>query len=92
MIKIMNAKEVSLEEILIRDFALPDVSDTVADIIADVRKNGDAAMLAYAKKFDGATLTGLELTRAERDAALGEVEPAFMDILREAAANIRVYY
>ena len=92
MIKIMNAKEVSLEEILIRDFALPDVSDTVADIIADVRKNGDAAMLAYAKKFDGATLTGLELTRAERDAALGEVEPAFMDILREAAANIRAYH
>ncbi len=92
MIKILDAKEVSLEEILIRDYALPDVSGTVADIIADVRKNGDAAMLAYAKKFDGATLTSLELTRAARDAALIEVEPAFMDILKEAAANIRAYH
>ena len=67
MIKILDAKEVSLQEILIRDYALPDVSATVSDIIADVRKNGDSAMLAYAQKFDGAVLTSLELTRAERE-------------------------
>ena len=92
MIKIMNAGEVSLEEILIRDYALPDVSGTVAEIIEDVRTRGDRAMLEYAKKFDGAELLSLELTRAERDEALKKVDPAFLDILKEAADNIRAYH
>lgn len=92
MIKILNAKEVSLGEILMRDYEMPDVSDTVAAIIADVRKRGDAALLEYGKKFDGAALTSLEVTGAERDEALAKVEPAFMEILKEAADNIRAYH
>ena len=75
-----------------RDYEMPDVSDTVAAIIADVRKRGDAALLEYGKRFDGAALTSLEVTGAERDATLAQVEPAFMDILKEAADNIRAYH
>lgn len=75
-----------------RDYEMPDVSDTVAAIIADVRKRGDTALIEYAKKFDSAALTSLEVTGAERDAALAQVEPAFMDILKEAADNIRAYH
>ncbi len=92
MIKILDAKEVSLEEILIRDYEMPDVSDTVSVIISDVRKRGDAALIEYGKKFEGADLTSLELSRAERDVALAQVEPAFLEILKEAAGNIRAYH
>jgi len=35
----------------------PDVDATVAQIIADVRANGDAAIIALTKQFDGMTLT-----------------------------------
>ena len=37
--------------------ASPDVRDAVAGIIADVKRRGDAAVLAYTAKFDRAKLT-----------------------------------
>ena len=33
------------------------VSETVAEIVSEVAKKGDRALVAYAKKFDGARLT-----------------------------------
>ena len=52
MIKIYNYGEVPNSEIFARDNISVNVEDIVADIIADVRKNGDEALFAYSKKFD----------------------------------------
>lgn len=41
------------------------VLDVVRPIIQDVKDNGDAALIHYAKKFDGAELTSLKVTDAE---------------------------
>lgn len=46
---------------------------SVAAIIADVRKNGDAALRRYAKQFDGFTGESLLLTDAERDTSLARI-------------------
>ena len=68
------------------------VGEIVADIIADVRKNGDAALKAYSEKFDGAKLDSLEVSAEEIDAAFAALEPEFVAIIEEAAENIREFH
>lgn len=92
MIKIMKYGEVPSSEIFARGTAETDVSDIVADILAEVRQKGDAALLAYAKQFDKADLQALEVSEAEIDAAFQKVEPAFIAVLQQAAENIRVFH
>ncbi|MEG0035335.1 MAG: histidinol dehydrogenase [Oscillospiraceae bacterium] len=92
MIKIFDASKLSEREIFARNEELPDVSDTVADIIYDVRKNGDMALYKYCERFDGAKLQTLEVTQEERRAAIDLVEPRFIEILNEAAENIRSFH
>jgi len=92
MIKIYQYGQVPAEEIFARENIAANVEDIVADIIADVRKNGDKALFAYAAKFDRAELSQLEVTAEEIDEAFAAVEPEFLDILREAAANIRAFH
>ena len=92
MIKILKYGEISADEIFARNESELDVSDIVTDIIADVRKNGDRALIAYAKKFDKAELTSLEVTDAEMEEAFASVEPEFIEILKQAAANIRAFH
>ena len=92
MIKIMKYGEVPADEIFARVTAMTDVSDIVADIIADVRANGDAALLKYTEKFDKAKLTQLKVTEEEIEEALGIIEPEFLRILERAAANIRKFH
>ena len=92
MIKMMKYGEVPSSEIFARGTAENDVSDIVADIIAEVRQKGDAALLAYAKQFDKADLQALEVSEAEIDAAFQKVEPAFIAVLQQAAENIRAFH
>lgn len=68
------------------------VESSVAAIIADVRKNGDNALRNYAKKFDNADITELEVTEAEIQQAYHSVDPEFIKILEAAAANIRAFH
>lgn len=93
MIKILNYADVSPEEVFARSEQSADVSAVVSDIIEDVRKNGDEAIIRYAARFDGIDPEGfaLELTEDDKDEALRrlrETDPGFTAILRRAAANI----
>ena len=92
MIKIMKYGQVPNSEIFARVTPTVDVAGIVADILYDVRKNGDQAVLAYCAKFDKAELTSLEVSKEEIQEALNLVEPEFLEILREAAANIRAFH
>ena len=92
MIKIYSYGEVSNEEIFARGTAVADVSGTVRDIIENVRKNGDSALLEYCQKFDKAMLTSLEVSESEIDEAFASVEPKFIEIIKDAAKNIRAFH
>lgn len=92
MIPILKVGQVPNSEIFARVTPEADVAAIVADIIADVRENGDTAVKAYCAKFDKAELTSLEVTPEEIQAAISQVEPEFLDILREAAENIRSFH
>ncbi|MCI6228060.1 MAG: histidinol dehydrogenase [Candidatus Faecousia sp.] len=92
MIKIMKYGQVPNSEIFARVTPVVDVASIVADILSDVRKNGDRAVLAYCAKFDKAELDTLEVSKQEIDEALSFVEPEFLEILKAAAANIRAFH
>lgn len=92
MIPILKVGQVPNSEIFARVTPAVDVAAIVADIIADVKENGDTAVKAYCAKFDKAELTSLEVTPEEIQAAVSQVEPEFLDILREAAENIRTFH
>lgn len=92
MISILKYGEVSNDEIFARGTAVTDVSDIVADIIYNVRKNGDKALYEYCERFDKARLTSLEVTQEELDEAFESVEPRFIEILEAAAENIRNFH
>ncbi len=71
------------------------IEQRVADILADVKARGDAAVLAYTQRFDGlsaASLADLELTPAELKAAFDGLPPAQRDALQQAADRIRRYH
>ena len=63
---------------------------TVADILADVRQNGDEAVLQYCAKLDKAQLDALEVSPQEITEAMACVEPEFLEILKEAAATTSI--
>ena len=58
------------------------VEDAVAAILADVRARGDAAVLDYTARFDGAQLSALAVMAAEIDEAYAACEPFFLESLR----------
>ena len=92
MIKILKFGQVKAEEVFARAQNTVNVEGIVADIIANVRKNGDKALFEYCEKFDKAKLTALQVTQEEIDEAVAAVEPKFLDILRRAADNIRAFH
>ena len=92
MIKIMKYGEVIAEEIFARQETEIDVSGIVTDIIANVRQNGDKALFEYCEKFDKAVLSSLEVSEEEIEEAFNTVEPKFIEILKEAAENIRTFH
>lgn len=92
MIKILKYNEVSSSEIFARFEPTSSVEDIVADIIANVRKNGDKALLEYTLRFDKAELTDMRVSSQEIDEAVSSVEPEFIAVLEKAAANIRKFH
>ncbi|AEI92300.1 histidinol dehydrogenase [Roseobacter litoralis] len=72
----------------------PDVDATVAQIIADVRARGDAALIDLTEKFDRLTLTPdrLAITPDEVDAAVATAPGDQVAALELAAQRIRAYH
>ncbi len=92
MIKIYNYGEVGAEEIFARNNIASNVEGIVSDIIANVINRGDEAVFEYALKFDKADLDSLEVTADEIDEAFSLVDEAFVNIIKEAAENIRAFH
>ncbi len=61
-------------------------------IIAEVRSQGDAAVIAYTEKFDKVKLSSLQVKRSEIEAAYEEINDQLIAIIKEAANNIQSYH
>ena len=62
-----------------------------SEIVADVRKRGDAALFAWTKKLDDTNLArkGVWISKAEIRAAERQVGPEFVNAIQRAARNVR---
>ncbi|MEX0583033.1 MAG: histidinol dehydrogenase [Sneathiella sp.] len=71
------------------------VDAVAADILNDVRKRGDAALLDYTRKFDRLELTdasALRVTKMEIEKAIRDCDKATLDALNIAAKRIEAYH
>ena len=75
-----------------REDSVLDVEADVAKIIAAVRSRGDEQLIAFVKKFDGAKLTELEVTKDEWDDACDQVDPADRAAIGKAAMRVREFH
>ena len=64
----------------------------VAEIIANVRANGDVALREYSEKFDGLALTSFEVSRETIKRAFDTIDPDVLLALQNAKENIESYH
>ena len=77
MIRIIKDSLSKREEIFCAKEERVDVSATVAEIIAKVRAEGDAALRYYSEKFDKAVLTSLRVSEEEIEAEYKRISEAY---------------
>jgi histidinol dehydrogenase len=71
------------------------IESTVAEILSKVKKQGDAAVLEYTRRFDrldAASMNALELPQAELKAAFDGLPDAQRKALEAAAERVRIYH
>lgn len=78
----------SLDFLQTRHSSRQNVGKAVAAIVRRVQSHGDDALRYYSRKFDGAEITSLRIPEKKIWSALADVDPSFVRVLREAAANI----
>jgi histidinol dehydrogenase len=69
-----------------------EVDRQVYEILSSVKSLKDEALFTYTKKFDGADLTNLKVSDKEIEDAIKMVDTELIEIMKEAASNIREYH
>ena len=69
-------------------------TQTVNEILINVRENGDKAVFEYTKKFDGANIdaSNILVTTKELEEAYDEVDDKLIEVMRKSIANIRDFH
>lgn len=76
-----------------REGAVPlKITRAAQDIIEGVRASGDEALRRYCKDFDGVEVDEFRLPQERIDAALDNIDPAFLAALEKAAEQIRDFH
>ena len=81
-----------MDSLLMRCMETSGVGETVRAIIADVAQNGDAALLAYGEKFDGAKLSCLQVSENEIEEAMASIPLPLKKAMETAAENITAFH
>ncbi|MGM0603481.1 MAG: histidinol dehydrogenase [Bacillota bacterium] len=73
---------------------LSEYRQAAAEIIKNVRKNGDQSVLEYTARFDGVEFTSaeMEVNAGEIEQAVKEVDTEFIEALKNAAVNIEDFH
>jgi histidinol dehydrogenase len=90
MIRIVDSTQVG--KLLARKAArFADAESTVRPILDAVRRHGDKALLAYARKFDNFDRKSPRVSAAELKDAEGQLAPGFLKAVETASKNIRAF-
>jgi histidinol dehydrogenase len=71
---------------------LESLESAVKTIIAEVKASGDTALVNFAKRFDKATVTSLEITKQEIEEAILSVGENLKNAIAVAASNIKKFH
>lgn len=85
MLRIVSSESQFVRMLLQREHRGEELEDAVRSIIAAVREQGDAAVLAATKRFDGA-----ELTAAQLRVTPEEIEDAYRQVPAEVLESLRL--
>lgn len=68
--------------------------DRVNSIVEEVKENGDSAVFAYTKQFDGAEIhkENIRVTKEEIEEAYGLIDEKLIDVMKKSLENIRSYH
>jgi histidinol dehydrogenase len=99
-VKRLNSKDAGFKETLLSSLSLPMADDEAIDaavvkILAQVKAEGDAAVLSFTKQFDRlnvASVTELEITQAELKKAYEGLSADQKNALDIAAQRVRAYH
>ncbi len=64
----------------------------VADILENVRSNGDKALKEYSKKFDNADIESIKVSEEEITAAYSKIEPKLLETIKRSKQNIQSFH
>ncbi len=94
--KILSTKKYSLSELIKiikqRQSKKADVEKVVLGIIKDVQKNKDKALFYFSKKFDGAELKALQVSKEEIAQAYKQESKEVVMALKAAKVNIEKFH
>jgi histidinol dehydrogenase len=77
--------------LLDRDAGIGEIREDVAEIVAKVRADGDAALRSFSREFDGVDPEAIDVTDRARE-AMAAVDDEVAAAIREAAANVRAFH
>lgn len=91
-VKVVSARDFQLKRE--NDYGTPEQNEVVKAIVADIRSEGDAALLRHTEQLDRVRLTTdqLRVTEEELKAAYEQVETSFVTAIQSAANNIRAFH
>ncbi|MBQ3116665.1 MAG: histidinol dehydrogenase [Clostridia bacterium] len=92
MIKIISSVSDTRAEVFTATEKKVDVSNTVSEILARVKNEGDKALFDYCEKFDKVKLDSLAVTKEEIEEAFNQVEPRFLEVIEKASKNIKEFH
>lgn len=73
-------------------FERGELSNTVGNILARVKENGDKALFEYSEKFDGVKLTNIEVGADEVETAKNKVDQLLKEAIQLAYGNITKFH
>ncbi|GGA49629.1 histidinol dehydrogenase [Paenibacillus physcomitrellae] len=90
--KILSSAEFKLQREV--EYGSPQQNEAVKEIVQQVKKEGDAALLRFTEQHDRTRLEAgqLRVTQAELKAAYAQVEPSFVKSIKASAENIRAFH
>ncbi|MDT2785272.1 histidinol dehydrogenase [Enterococcus asini] len=93
MIPIIEDKSQQISELTKTNTAgTSDYAAVVQEILDNVKERGDAALIDYTAKFDGAKIAAIRVSEEEITAGMAKVDPAFLQVLQRAKANISEFH
>jgi len=90
--RLEEMKDEDLRGLLSREVGIEDVLPGVNEIVMEVAAKGDRALFEYTKKFEGAKLDDLRVSREEIDAAYEATDDKLIVALSGSAENIFAFH